>query len=103
MEDETCQVCGYKSELGVTEKHHVVPTEVTEPGGIPRSKIVRLCRNCHRELHRWYSTRVADMVYDPEAKRFRAKSSPEMVKEYESAYESFVRFKGRQKKRPQRS
>lgn len=46
----------------------------------------------------WYSTKVMDMAYDPATKRFRAKSSLEMVKEYQSAFNSFAKYKSEQKK-----
>ena len=98
MGKETCEVCGCESELGVTEKHNVVPTEVTKQARIPESKIVRVCPNCHQELNRWYSTRVTDMAYNPAAKQFRAKSGLEMVKEYQSAFNSFVKYKKEQKR-----
>lgn len=93
MAKKTCQLCGYKTEHTATEEHYIVPTEVTEQAGMPKSKIVELCPNCHRELHRWYSLKVADMAYDTKMKRFRAKSPLEMVKEYESAYRVFVEYK----------
>ena len=99
MGKETCELCGYESEVGSIEKHHVVPREVMEQAGLPESRVVRLCCNCHRELHRWYSTKVADVNYDSETKRFRAQSWLEMVKEYQPAFDSFVKYKEEQKKR----
>jgi len=97
--EETCELCGYRSQLGDIEKHHIVPVEVTEQAGMPQSQTLRLCSNCHREVHKWYSAKVWDMAYDPATKRFRAKSYPEMVKEYQSAFNSFVKYKNEQKKR----
>jgi len=93
MGKETCSLCGCKAEHTAIEERYIVPAEVTEKAGVPKSKIVRLCGNCHRELHRWYSIRVADMAYDTKMKRFRAKSPLEMVKEYEAAYRMFVEYK----------
>ena len=98
MGEKICELCQYESELGATEKHHVVPTGVTEQAGIPESKIVRLCCNCHREVHTWYSAKVVNLAYDPGAKRFKVKSWLEMVKEYQSAFDGFMRYKKEQKK-----
>jgi len=99
MGKETCELCGRKSELETIEKHHVVPVEVTEQAGMPESRVVELCCNCHRELHKWYSIKVADMAYDTQIKRFRAKSGVEMVKEYEAAYKVFAEYKKGRRKR----
>ena len=52
MGKETCELYGYENEVGSIEKHHVVPREVVEQAGLPESRVVRLCCNCHRELHR---------------------------------------------------
>ena len=93
MREETCEICGYQSQLGAIEKHHIVPTSVTEQSGIPLSQAVRLCCNCHREVHTWYSMKGRDMAYDPKAKQFLAKSGLEMVKEYQSVFSSFVKYK----------
>jgi len=99
MGKKACELCGHETELGAIEKHHIVPREIREQAGIRKSKIVRLCSNCRGELHRWNSTRVADMTYDTKMKRFRAKSSLEMVKEYEAAYRLFAKYKEEQRKR----
>ena len=98
MGKKICQVCGCDAERTATEEHYIVPMEVTEQAGIPKSKIVKLCPNCHRELHRWYSIKVAAMAYDTKMKRFRAKSPLEMVEEYQAAYGVFVQYKKGQPK-----
>ena len=97
MEKKTCEVCGYESEIGALEKHRVVPTQFTEQADMPESRIARLCSHCHQELHKWYLTKVADMAYDTEAKRFINKSPLEMIREYEASFNSFVRYKHEQK------
>ena len=102
MEKETCEVCGYESDLGAIESHHIVPTQVTEEAAMPRSQTVKLCCNCHREVDTWYRAKVTHMAYDPVTKQFRAKSYPEMVKEYQSAFDSFVKYKKTRKKRIKR-
>jgi len=93
MGKEICELCGYRSEPRTIEKHHIVPTKVTELAGMPESAIVRLCSNCHKEVHTWYSENVFDMAYDPGIKRFRQRSPVEMVKEYEAAYRVFAAYK----------
>ncbi len=97
MGKEPCEACGHESELWALERHHVVPIEVLEHAGIVESKTVRLCRNCRRELEEWYLTKVTNIAYDLKTKRFRAKSWPEMAREYEYAYHSFVEYKWHQK------
>ena len=98
MGTKTCQLCGYEDEAGSIKKYHVIPQEIAERAGIHKSRIIRLCSNCQRELSRWYSTKVADMTYDTKMKQFRVKSPQEMVREYEIAYQRFARYKKEQKK-----
>jgi len=99
MGKETCELCGYRSQLGAIEKHYIVPKELTSQAGVPDSATVTLCSNCHREVHTWYSKKVFDMAYAPTTKRFRPKSLVEMVKEYEAAYRIFDKYKKGQQKR----
>ena len=103
MGKELCEVCECEGETGVAEKHHIIPIEVTQQAGMPESQTLELCGNCHRELHRWYSTKVADMTYDASIKRFRVKSYGEMVQEYHSVFDSFVKYKKEQKKHVKKS
>ena len=93
MPKEECELCGCQIELGLVEKHHVVPTDVTEQAGLPESQTLRLCSDCHREAHSWYSATVSDMEYEPKIKRFRNKLPLEMVREYEFAFNSFMKRK----------
>ncbi len=93
MRKERCELCGCCIEPGYIERHHVVPTHVTEQAGLPESQTLRLCRNCHREAHTWYSAKVSDTAYDVKTKRFRAKSCLEMVKEYQATFDGFVKYK----------
>ncbi len=81
------------------EAHHIVPTEASEEGGIAESQAVKLCDDCHRDAHSWYRGRVARSAYDENTKRFIAKSALEMVREYQTAFESFVAFKTAQRPR----
>ena len=98
----TCQVCGYRRKSEETETHHIVPTEVSEEGGIAESQTVKLCDDCHRDAHSWYRGRVARSAYDGDTKRFVAKSALEMVREYQIAFEAFVAFKTAQRPRARR-
>ena len=95
MVGETCELCGYQSQLGAVEKHHIMPNEVTEQAGIPKSQTLRMCCNCRRELDTWYSAKVVKMVYDTKMPRFRAKTWGEMAKEYQSVFNGFVNYKKR--------
>ena len=90
---EACKVCGYVSYLGAVARHHLIPRSVTEQAGMPKSETVSLCCNCHFELHTWYKTKIVDMVYDTETKRFRAKLWDEQVNDYKSAFRSFMNYK----------
>jgi len=99
MRKYNCEVCGCKSDLRTMESHHIVPIEVTAEAGISESQSLSLCCNCNREVHTWYSANVTDITYDSKIKRFRKKSSLEMVKEYQSAFNGFVKHKDEQKRR----
>ena len=96
--EESCKVCGYVSHLGAVAQHHLIPNSITKQAGMPEPAMTSLCCNCHLELHTWYRTKVMDMVYDPETKRFRAKSWDEKVKDYESAFNEFRKYKDEQRK-----
>ena len=95
MGEETCEICGYRSQLGAVEKHDAIPNEAMQQAGMSESHTVRMCCNCRRELDTWYSAKVAKMVYDTVAQRFRYKTSVEMVEEYQSVFNGFVNFKKR--------
>jgi len=98
MGEETCELCGYRSQLGAVEKHHIIPNNITEQAEMPKSQTLRMCCNCHRELDTWYSAKVTEMVYDTNMQRFRTKTSVEMVEEYQSVFNGFVAYKKKRKK-----
>ena len=102
MGRDACEICGYQSQLGAIEKHHIIPIEVTEEAGIQKSQTVDLCCNCHREVHAWYSAKVMDIAYDPASQRFKDKSSLETVKAFQAAFNSFSKYKNEQKKLTER-
>jgi len=99
MGGETCELCGHTGKRWAVATHHIVPKDFTSGAGMPDSATVALCRNCHEEMHTWYSKKVFDSTYDTGLKRFRPRSSVEMVKEYESAYRVFAEYKRGQRKR----
>jgi len=92
-----CELCGYTSNLGAVTQHGLIPRDVTRQAGVPDYRTINLCCNCHFELQTWYKTKIADTVYDPVAKRFGDKSWEERVKDYESAYKEFWKYKEEQK------
>ena len=98
MVEETCELCGYRSQLGAVEEHRIIPINITEQAGRSKSQTLRMCCNCHRELDTWYSAKVTEMVYDFNIQRFRTKTSVEMDEEYQSVFNGFVTYKKKQKK-----
>lgn len=95
MVSKACELCRHEVELGVIEKHYIIPEEVRRQAGIQEGGIVRLCPNCSQELNSWNLTKVSDSTYDTTTKRFRDRSSREIVKEYEVAYKLFAEYKER--------
>ena len=79
------------------EECPVVPNDITRAAGVPKSSTVKLCRNCHRELDAWFSAKVAKMVYDIGIQRFRDRTRTEMLKEYQSVFNTFADYKKRQR------
>ena len=98
MEDDACEVCGYKSQGGDINKYDVIPDEIIKEAGKLQSRKTTLCNNCHEELGRVYSKLVTSMTYDTRLKQFRTKSPQEMVKEYEVAYQWFTQHRKSQQK-----
>ena len=99
MDEETCELCGYQSQLRAVGRHYIIPNEVTQQAGMPESKTVRMCCNCRRELDTWYSDKITKMVFDTKIQRFRDKTWPEMVEEYQSVFNGFANYKKRGSKR----
>ena len=96
--EKTCKVCGYVSNLGSVAQQHIIPKDVTKQANMPDSATVNLCCNCHFELYTWYRMKVTDIAYDPDTKRFQTKSWEEKVKDYESAFNEFRKYKDEQRK-----
>ena len=89
----TCELCGQEARPDTLENHPIVPGEIIEQAGVQGPGTVKLCVNCRRELDRWYSKKVSSMTYDESRRGFREKTPPEMVREYETAYRLFARYK----------
>ncbi|UCB42808.1 MAG: hypothetical protein JSV77_10225 [Dehalococcoidales bacterium] len=94
MAKKTCQVCKNHVDPEDIEEHHIVPKNLTDDAGIPESQTIQLCTNCHPEIHTWYTAKARHTEYDADARRFRTKSSLEMVKEYQTVFNDFVKYKG---------
>ena len=92
MSKDSCEVCG-NTEPGLNRRCYIVPEEIAEQADIGRSNAVRLCSKCQNELDNWYSAHIAEMTYDTAAKQFIPKSALQLVKEYQTAYQWFVRSK----------
>lgn len=93
MVTKACELCRHEVELGVIQKHYIVPEEVRGQAGIQRGEIVRLCPSCSQELNRWNLTKVSDSIYNTTTKRFRDKTPREIAREYEVAYKLFAQYK----------
>ncbi len=93
IRNKICQVCGHFSPLGFLIVHHIVPEHLVRQMGITDSKTAELCLYCHQAVHSLYAKRMISMPYDPETKRFKPKTAPEIVREYETAYQDFANSK----------
>jgi hypothetical protein len=90
---KACEACGNKSRLGFLIVHHIIPEHVTRQMGMLDSSTVGLCLSCHSAVHHCYANRVFSMPYDSVRKQFKNRLPDEIVKEYKSTYEGFVRGK----------
>lgn len=88
-----CEACGSESRLGFLIVHHIIPEHVTRQMGIIDSSTVGLCLSCHSAVHNLYAERVFSLLYDSTSKQFKNRLPTEIVKEYKSAYEVFIRRK----------
>jgi hypothetical protein len=95
MAEEACDLCGYTSILGAVEQCSIVPNDIVQAAGMPKSQTIRMCCNCRRELDIWFSAKVATTVYDIGMQGFRYRTHTEMVKEYQSVFNAFVDYRKR--------
>ena len=99
MGGERCELCGNRVQRRAIETHHIIPQELTSPAGIPDSATVRLCPDCHQEVHTWYSKKVFNQTYNTMNQCFKPKPPAKIVKEYELTYKAFAEYKRGQLKR----
>lgn len=99
MELVKCDACGHKQETELTIKHRIIPEDATVRFELSDSPSVTLCMYCFNEIRDWYRGRVSTLTYDIVLKRFRAKAPNEIRKEYHIAYQDFLTYKGKRKKR----
>jgi len=96
---DICEGCGREIEPRNAVRKHIIPDEVAESFGIPDTRPIILCSKCSTQLYDWYHKRVSTAVYDDKIQQFRARTPAEILKEYESVFNSFVKYKrGRQKR-----
>ena len=88
-----CDICRRKLQQDDMGIHHIVPEEIIKQAVLPDSRTVRLCLNCRNAVNAWYNERVSNCTYDWMTKRFVPKSVIEMVKEYEAAYDAFIKYR----------
>ena len=93
MRKDTCDLCGREIEPETVVIHSFVPRNVTKQAGMSDSGTATLCINCHKEVDDWYLKRVSTETYDWRSKQFKPKLPAEMVKEYETSYKVFVKYK----------
>jgi len=65
---------------------------------MPPSEPVQMCCNCQKELQHWYSIKVNDMIYDSKTQEIRYRTPAEKIKEYQSVFKGFIRYKEGQEK-----
>ena len=93
MGKQHCEFCKCILHENNSILHHIVPEEIAKQAGLHDLKTVRLCLHCCNEVMAWYNERVSSNTYDWMAKHFVPKSAIEMVKEYETAYEAFIKYR----------
>ncbi len=89
---ETCDICRREVDAALLTMHRIVSEDIAKEAAVPASQTARLCTSCGDRLHAWFLNRVSTVTYDLELKRFKSKSPAEMVKEYEAAYNAFVKY-----------
>ena len=99
MELVICGACGHKQEIELTVIHRIIPKDVGILCGLSDSPAVTLCIHCSTEIGDWYRGRVSTLTYDSVLQRFRSKLPNEIRKEYQTAYQGFLDYKGKPRKR----
>ena len=99
MEIVKCDACGHKQEIELTVKHRIIPEDVAILFDISDSPTVTLCTHCSTEIRDWYRGQVSTLTYDSVLQHFRLKLPNEIRKEYQTAYQLFLDYKGKRRKR----
>ncbi len=99
METVICDACGHKQEIELTVIHRILPEDIAILFGISDSPTASLCLHCSTEIRGWYRGRVSTLTYDIKQQRFRSKSQNEIREEYQTAYQCFLDYKGKRRKR----
>ncbi len=99
MEPDICNACRRKLEPNQAVKHQIIPEDAAILFGISGSPTWTLCIHCSGEIRDWYRGRVSNLTYDSALQRFRSKLPNEIRKEYQIAYQDFIDYKGKRKKR----
>ncbi len=99
METVICDACGHKQEIELTVIHRIIPEDIAILFDISDSSTVTLCVHCSNEIMDWYRGRVSTLTYDSGLQHFRSKSRNEIWKEYQTAYQGFLDYKGKRRKR----
>ena len=99
MKTVICDACGQKQEIELAVIHSIIPEDIAILFDISDSPTVTLCVHCSNEIRDWYRGRVSTLTYDSGLQRFRSKSRNEIREEYQTAYQGFLDYKGKRRKR----
>ena len=99
MEPVICEACGHKQEIVLTVIHRIIPEDIAILSGISDSPAVILCIHCSTEIRDWYRGRVSTLIYDSALQCFRSKLPNEIKEDYQTAYQGFLDYKGKRRKR----
>lgn len=92
IKKKQCKHCGNEINKAVLIKHSIVPNDISKQIGLENVKVVDLCFTCHRAIHDWNASSVSWVIYD-KTNRLKAKPLSKVAKEYEAAYQNFVKNK----------
>ena len=99
MEPEICNACGRKLGPKLAVRHQIIPEDIAILFSIPDSPAATLCIHCSDEIRDWYRGQVSTLTYDSALQHFRSKLPNEIRKEYQTAYQLFLDYKGKRRKR----
>ena len=99
MELEICKACGRKLEPKLAVRHQIIPEDIAILFSILDSAAATLCVQCSDEIRDWYRGQVSTLTYDSALQHFRSKLPNEIRKEYQTAYQLFLDYKGKRRKR----